>query len=1023
MQTMRTLLTLVLGLCCLRPAQVLAEGSVELDAFDGAGSRGHDQSLMAATRLFVDVVAGGAEKICWHGRGTLTVRRPDNDAAVTSLSNDTCAQTVAALNGAYRLALSQDQFTGAEPNGQNGTRWDVRVCSSSTDNSSCLNGDGVAAPGRLWARQWSLVAGSFDEANAINGSVYAVVPGGAPDRDAVIEMQMRGVAGYIYTLSANSIGPESQGGERVGRSTPRSQHQITPEHKVYLNPPRGAQLNWIHPDVSAVQLGSSCGDDVLLEDTPGVIRFSSNVIGTSVVICDVNRDGIFDLAADDDFSGFGDAIVGENSITWSGKTNALTTVPPGEYSCVVRLNVGEFHYIAEDIETAFPGIRMYRLEPDRQTRSPVVMWWDDRAVRNDTELMPNGQVSPSASPADGLDPQAYGDPAAAFYYQGGDLSAPEGNARAWGDFVGGNDSDTGKGNNAFLDQFAAADSDQSAPFLIRVLGNADDADGDGLSNARECELSANPYDSDTDGDGVSDGFEATATSAPNTDGDGLIDILDPDDDGDGVPTRSELGLENGDGDPSDAANSDHDGAPDYLDADADDDGVDDGQDLAPTDPHRCQDVDADGCDDCLRTGADGSGGAVENDGLDEDGDGVCDLGGDQDMDGQPDYADLDDDGDGIPDDLENLLGLDPEADHDGDGIPNYRDADDRGDGMGSDCRDDDLDGLCERPGSDFDQDGDGLPNHWDLDADGDGLNDALESGYGGVDADGDGQLDGAVGKNGLTDQVETFPDSGQVATPIDSDGDGLPNFLDPDDDNDRLPTSRELDNGAPRDTDKDGTPDHLDTDDDGDGRPTSLERRFDLDQDEDGDGVPDHLDADGDSDGDGLTDTLERDDKGAARDTDGDGRADAFDDDDDGDGVPTADELDAPGKPRDSDDDGLPDHLDPDDDGDGVPTQDELDADGAPRDTDGDGLPDHLDTDDDGDGVPTADELGDLDHDGYPDYLEPPPTIGLAGGARCSISRPDRAPAGYGNGLLALSLAALWLRRHKRGRGRSGSAR
>ncbi len=63
----------------------------------------------------------------------------------------------------------------------------------------------------------------------------------------------------------------------------------------------------------------------------------------------------------------------------------------------------------------------------------------------------------------------------------------------------------------------------------------------------------------------------------DTDGDGLLDVYDLDDDGDNVPTTFELDTENADGDdnpftPS-ARDTDGDGTPDYLDADDDEDGI------------------------------------------------------------------------------------------------------------------------------------------------------------------------------------------------------------------------------------------------------------------------------------------------------------------------------------------------------------------------------------------------------------------------------------------------------------------
>lgn len=90
----------------------------------------------------------------------------------------------------------------------------------------------------------------------------------------------------------------------------------------------------------------------------------------------------------------------------------------------------------------------------------------------------------------------------------------------------------------------------------------------------------------------------------------------------------------------------------------------------------------------------------------------------------------------------------------------------------------------------------------------------------------------------------------------DSDGDGIPDYLDSDDDGDNVPTDQEgvvlATNGsvnvaASRDTDGDGTPDYLDTDDDGDG---VLSRNESIDSDIDptndialGSTIPNYRDA------------------------------------------------------------------------------------------------------------------------------------------------------------------------------------
>lgn len=77
-----------------------------------------------------------------------------------------------------------------------------------------------------------------------------------------------------------------------------------------------------------------------------------------------------------------------------------------------------------------------------------------------------------------------------------------------------------------------------------------------------------------------------------------------------------------------------------------------------------------------------------------------------------------------------------------------------------------------------DPDGDGTPNEFDLDSDGDGLTDHFEAG-GDDDADGDGIVDNFTDADtdGLNDAYD--PDQGGTPLPLpDTDGDGIPDFLD-----------------------------------------------------------------------------------------------------------------------------------------------------------------------------------------------------------------------------------------------------
>lgn len=220
-------------------------------------------------------------------------------------------------------------------------------------------------------------------------------------------------------------------------------------------------------------------------------------------------------------------------------------------------------------------------------------------------------------------------------------------------------------------------------------------------------------------------------------------------------------------------------------------------------------------------------------------------------------VDLDSDDDGIPDAFEDL-----NADNDND--PST---------------------------SPTDTDLDGIPDYLDIDSDNDGIPDNIEaqttSGYippSLVDANG----------NGVDDAYENTGNTGLI--PIDTDGDGFPDYVD-------------------EDSDEDGVPDLIEAND------------------RNQDGILDMPLMNSDQDNDGLDDVFE---------------GSVLND------VDVNDEIDDPAADiQDTDEDGELDYRDIDDDDDGILTRDEdLDQDGdfANDDSDNDGIPNYLDRDQ----VPTS---------------------------------------------------------------------
>ncbi len=212
-----------------------------------------------------------------------------------------------------------------------------------------------------------------------------------------------------------------------------------------------------------------------------------------------------------------------------------------------------------------------------------------------------------------------------------------------------------------------------------------DDDNDGLSDTEEQALGTNQYKSDTDGDGVgdkSDVFPLDPSEQSDSDGDGIGDNADPDDDNDGLPDIAEGKLKT---DPFNA-DTDGDGCNDLADqfptdatecADADSDGVGDNTDLFPNNSSESADCDGDGIGDNADTDDDNDGVLDTKDAL------ICDATEQYDCDGDGigDNADLDDDNDGVLDTKDAFVCDAAEwSDADGDGLGDNADPNDQNKG-------------------------------------------------------------------------------------------------------------------------------------------------------------------------------------------------------------------------------------------------------------------------------------------------------------------------------------------------------
>jgi hypothetical protein len=377
--------------------------------------------------------------------------------------------------------------------------------------------------------------------------------------------------------------------------------------------------------------------------------------------------------------------------------------------------------------------------------------------------------------------------------------------------------------------------------------------------------------------------------------------------------------------------------------------------------------------------------------LDDDNDGILDTveavqgGGDTDGDGIINSLDLDSDNDGISDLEESGNKAAIAADTNGDGIISNAESPAGTDGVPLVAQ------VTEgsNPANPKDTDADTKPDPYDLDSDNDSINDLTESGNTGlIDTNSDGVVDGTDADNdGIRDSADandtTFGDPDLTDTPIDTDGDLIPDFRDLDSDNDGINDLSESGNTGLIDTNSDGVVDGTDADNDGirdsaDANDTTFgdPDLTDTPIDTDGDLIPDFRDLD--SDNDGINDLSESGNTGLI-DANSDGVIDGADADNDGirDSADSNDttfgDPDLTDTPRDTDGDSIPDFRDLDSDNDGINDTTES---GLGLDADGNGIVDGPDAD--GDGIPDAADANDTTF-GDPDVTDPPNVAVITG--------------------------------------------
>jgi hypothetical protein len=418
------------------PASALAEGYDELMG----------QPVAADTVLYVDILNSARESIVFEGYGSIQVYDPDGYQIGTSYSSGEEIVLEPGAEGAYRIELAYPQEND----------WDISVQNP------------TAPGGRLFSYIWDLDTGTWGEEGGFNGSFYALVPGGSVDHDGVIEIKFEGLSGRKWQMSANATGVD---GPDAGRSVQMTNQSYQADYPIYLNPPAKSVYDVADPSATG-ELTFTANENICgglasgFEESTGTFTFEADLEASYHIVCDLNGDGVFDLTSNDDLALGGPTVMGTNEVSWDGLDNAGEPIPAGTYDCRVSVMVGEVHFVASDVETSYPGMRMYEMG-GQESRLGLPMVWNDYLVQDLAQGMPNGEKGLVSPGPDGLDPGGY------------DAAAkPNETARAWGNF-----SEEGKGNYTYLDTFVWLRSSTSATMELEILDGYTDNNHDGKPDA------------------------------------------------------------------------------------------------------------------------------------------------------------------------------------------------------------------------------------------------------------------------------------------------------------------------------------------------------------------------------------------------------------------------------------------------------------------------------------------------------------------------------------------------------------
>ena len=287
-------------------------------------------------------------------------------------------------SGVYALFVDgSNKDDGEESDDDDFQRWDISVVKNAADTV-----DPTIDAGNLFSYRWKFETGSFSEEVAMTEQFYILVPGGVEDTNYVWMLDLQKLSGNEFRVVANDVGLD---GRYSGSSHGDSVSDYEGKYPVYLSYPSGANpfpapREDQSPGLSSevIFLDSASADAIFSPDDDGIeetgtFSFTADVDGVYSIIIDTNADGVFGTG---DARMSGSVKAGDKAeIEWDGTgLEDDELVAQGEYQAQVSIRLGEYHFIADDVETSGGGEQngltiMQALSKDEVI--PTRVYWDD----------------------------------------------------------------------------------------------------------------------------------------------------------------------------------------------------------------------------------------------------------------------------------------------------------------------------------------------------------------------------------------------------------------------------------------------------------------------------------------------------------------------------------------------------------------------------------------------------------------------------------------------------------------------